>query len=57
MLSEPFIEQIVPEVLDVLGKTGVQVENEKAIQLLPDAGCECQGQTEMISTDVCGRTL
>ena len=44
MLSEPFIDQIVSEALDVLGKTGVLVENDEALQLLADAGCECKGQ-------------
>jgi trimethylamine--corrinoid protein Co-methyltransferase len=45
MLSEPFIDQIVSEALDVLEKTGVLVENDEALQLLADAGCECKGQT------------
>jgi len=45
MLSESFIEQIVSEALDVLGKTGVFVENDEALRLLADAGCECKGQT------------
>jgi len=45
MLSESFIDQIVTEALDVLGKTGVLVENDEALRLLADAGCECKGQT------------
>jgi trimethylamine--corrinoid protein Co-methyltransferase len=45
MLSESFIEQIVSEALDVLEKTGVLVENDEALRLLADAGCECKGQT------------
>jgi trimethylamine--corrinoid protein Co-methyltransferase len=45
MLSESFIDQIVSEALDVLGKTGVLVENNEALRLLADAGCECIGQT------------
>ena len=45
MLSESFIDQIVSEALDVLGKTGVLVENDEALRLLADAGCECKGQT------------
>ena len=45
MLSESFIDQIVSEAVDVLGKTGVLVENDDAIRLLKDAGCECKGQT------------
>lgn len=45
MLSEPFMDQILSEAIDVLGKTGVLVENETALRLLSDAGCECQGQT------------
>jgi trimethylamine--corrinoid protein Co-methyltransferase len=45
MLSESFIDQIVSEALDVLEKTGVLVENEEALRLLAEAGCECRGQT------------
>ena len=45
MLSESFIDQIVSEALDVLAKTGVLVENDEALQLLADAGCECKEQT------------
>ena len=45
MLSKSFIDQIVSEALDVLGKTGVLIENDEALRLLADAGCECQGQT------------
>ena len=45
MLSESFIDQIVSEAFDVLGKTGVLVENDEALRLLADAGCECKGQT------------
>jgi trimethylamine--corrinoid protein Co-methyltransferase len=45
MLSESFIEQIVSEALDVLRQTGVFVENDEALRLLADAGCECKGQT------------
>ena len=45
MLSESFINQIVSEAVDVLGKTGVLVENDEALRLLADAGCECKGQT------------
>jgi trimethylamine--corrinoid protein Co-methyltransferase len=45
MLSQSFIDQIVSEALDVLGKTGVFIENDEALRLLADAGCECKGQT------------
>jgi len=45
MLSESFIDQIVSEALDVLAITGVLVENDEALRLLADAGCECKGQT------------
>ncbi len=45
MLSESFIDQIVSEALDVLEKTGVLLENDEALKLLADAGCECKGQT------------
>jgi len=44
ILSESFIDQIVSEALDVLGKTGVLVENENAIRLLTEAGCQCKGK-------------
>jgi trimethylamine--corrinoid protein Co-methyltransferase len=45
MLSRSFIDQIVSEALDVLGKTGALIENDEALRLLADAGCECKGQT------------
>ncbi|MFC2156862.1 trimethylamine methyltransferase family protein [Acidobacteriota bacterium] len=45
MLSDSFIDQIVSEALDVLRKTGVLVENDEALQLLAEAGCECKGRT------------
>jgi trimethylamine--corrinoid protein Co-methyltransferase len=45
MLSDSFIDQIVSEALDVLEKTGVLVENDEALRLLVDAGCECKGRT------------
>jgi trimethylamine--corrinoid protein Co-methyltransferase len=45
MLSRSFIDQVVSEALDVLGKTGVLIENEEALRLLADAGCEGKGQT------------
>ncbi len=45
ILSQSFIEQIVSEAFDVLGKTGVLVENDEALRLLADAGGECKGQT------------
>jgi trimethylamine:corrinoid methyltransferase-like protein len=44
MLSEPFLAQIVSEAVDVLGKTGVLIENDEALRLLADAGCECRGR-------------
>jgi trimethylamine--corrinoid protein Co-methyltransferase len=45
MLSESFIDQIISEALDVLEKTGVLVENDEALRLLADAGCDCKRQT------------
>lgn len=45
MLSSSFIEQIVSEAVDVLGKTGVLVENDDAIELLKAAGCSSNGRT------------
>jgi trimethylamine--corrinoid protein Co-methyltransferase len=44
MLSRPFLDQIVSEAVDVLGKTGVLIENDEALRLLADAGCECRGR-------------
>ena len=57
MLSESFIDQIVSEALDVLGKTGVLVENDEALQLLADAGCECKGQTVSIKENLVEESL
>jgi trimethylamine--corrinoid protein Co-methyltransferase len=57
MLSEPFIDQIVSEALDVLGKTGVLVENEEALRLLADAGCECNGQTVLFRENLVEASL
>ena len=44
MLSRPFLYQIVSEAVDVLGKTGVLIENDEALRLLADAGCACRGR-------------
>ena len=52
MLSPSFIDQIVSEALDVLGKTGVFIENDDASRLLADAGCECQGQTVLFKENL-----
>ena len=52
MLSESFIDQIVSEALDVLGKTGVFIENEEALRLLEDAGCECKRQTVLFKENL-----
>ncbi len=57
MLSESFIDQIVSEALDVLGKTGVLVENDEALRLLADAGCECKGQTVSIKENLVEESL
>jgi trimethylamine--corrinoid protein Co-methyltransferase len=57
MLSRPFIDQIVSEALDVLGKTGVLVENDEALQLLADAGCECQGRTVLFKETLVRESL
>ena len=42
LLSQPFLDQIVSEAVDVLEKTGVLVENDEALRLLADAGCPCR---------------
>jgi trimethylamine--corrinoid protein Co-methyltransferase len=57
MLTGPFIDQILSEALDVLEKTGVRVENDEAIQLLADAGCECKGPTVMIKETLVEESL
>jgi trimethylamine--corrinoid protein Co-methyltransferase len=57
MLSELFIEQIVSEALDVLGQTGVFVENDEALRLLADAGCECKGQTVLFKENLVEEAL
>jgi trimethylamine---corrinoid protein Co-methyltransferase len=44
LLSRPFLDQVVSEAVDVLGKTGVLIENDEALRLLADAGCECRGR-------------
>jgi len=57
MLSESFIDQIVSEAIDVLGKTGVLIENDEAIKLLADAGCECKGQMVRIKGNLVEESL
>ena len=57
MLSESFIDQIVSEALDVLGKTGVLVENDEALRLLADAGCECKGRTVLFKETLVKESL
>jgi hypothetical protein len=57
MLSESFIDQILSEALDVLGKTGVLVENDEALRLLADAGCECKGQTVLFKENLVEESL
>jgi trimethylamine--corrinoid protein Co-methyltransferase len=57
MLSEPFIDQIVSEALDVLGKMGVRIENDEALRLLADAGCECKGQTVSLKENLVEESL
>ena len=57
MLSESFIDQIVSEALDVLEKMGVLIENEEALRLLADAGCECQGQTVLFKKNLIEESL
>ncbi len=57
MLSEAFIDQIVSEALDVLEKTGVLIENDEALRLLAEAGCECQGRTVLFKKNLVGESL
>ena len=51
------MDQIVSEALDVLGKTGVLVENDEALKLLAEAGCECKGQTVTIKETLVEKAL
>jgi len=57
MLSESFIDQIFTEALDVLGKTGVLVENDEALRLLTDAGCECKGHQVLFKENLVEESL
>jgi trimethylamine--corrinoid protein Co-methyltransferase len=57
MLSESFIDQIVSEAMDVLGKTGVLVENDEALRLLADAGCACKGRTVLFKESLVEESL
>jgi trimethylamine--corrinoid protein Co-methyltransferase len=57
MLSRSFIDQIVSEAFDVLGKTGVLIENDEALRLLADAGCECQGRTVLFKETLVKESL
>lgn len=57
MLSQSFIDQIVSEALDVLGKTGVFIENDEALRLLAEAGCECQGRTVLFKKNLVEESL
>ena len=57
MLSESFIDQIVSEALDVLGKTGVLIENDEALRLLANAGCDCKGQTVLFKETLVRESL
>ena len=52
MLSGLFVDRIISEAMDVLGKTGVMVENNEAFQLLREAGCEARGQTVTIKEKI-----
>jgi trimethylamine--corrinoid protein Co-methyltransferase len=57
MLSQSFIDQIVSEAMDVLGKTGVLVENDEALRLSTDAGCECKGRTVLFKETLVKESL
>jgi trimethylamine--corrinoid protein Co-methyltransferase len=57
ILSDSFIDQIVSEAMDVLEKTGVHVENDDALSLLADAGCECKGQIVSIKVNLVEESL
>jgi trimethylamine--corrinoid protein Co-methyltransferase len=57
MLDKTFVDQIVSEALDVLEKKGVLIENDEALRLLADAGCECQGQTVLFKPNLVEESL
>ena len=57
MLAQSFIDQIVAEALDVLAKTGVLVENDDALRLLADAGCENKGKTVLFKQNLVEESL
>jgi trimethylamine--corrinoid protein Co-methyltransferase len=57
MLSESFVDQIVSEAFDVLGKTGVLVENDEALRLLAEAGCESKGRTVLFKENLVEESL
>lgn len=57
MLSQSSIDQIVSEAMDVLGKTGVLVENDEAQGLLADAGCKNSGQTVLFNENLIHESL
>jgi len=57
MLAQSFIEQIISEAMDVLKKTGVLVENEEAVRLLKEAGCDSKGQTVFIKEPIVHQAL
>jgi trimethylamine--corrinoid protein Co-methyltransferase len=40
MLSQPFLERIMSEAMEVLSKVGIFVENKEALALLLDAGAQ-----------------
>ncbi len=57
MLSGSFIDQIVSEAIDVLGKKGVLIENDEALRLLADAGCECKEKTVLFKENLIEESL
>ncbi len=57
MLAQPFVEQIIAEAMDVLEKTGVLVENEEAVGLLKEAGCDSKEQTVFIKEPIVKQAL
>jgi len=57
MLSKDFVQQIIDEAFDVLKKTGVLVENQDALKLLKEAGCDIKDQTVYFKKKIVEKAL
>jgi len=58
MLSQPFLERIVSEAMEVLSKVGIFVENKDALALLDDAGARVdRNQRVLLPEDLVWRCV